>query len=226
MLKENNEKSKKKKSPKRFLIKIALICVVAIFCVKSYQGYAKIEKLSVVAPIEFELKVSGQEKILGESEVKKQEALASSENFNVSQISINGGVGISDSMVDFENSGLLTVSNVRSELYSIKDGEKDEVKAIIGFQTNKKTITEVEYLKSGEKNAKIMKDDYFSLSHVVIIPALEPDSVYRYVVKAQDPIGNRVSSDQFVFYTGAPNISLMDVLSNATQKVFGWAMNK
>lgn len=208
------------------MIKIALTCVAVVFCVKIYGEYENRLKIAVISPAEFDLKMSGQEKILGESEVKKQEALTSSENFNAFQFNINGGAGVSDSLVDFENSGLLAVSNVRSELYSIKDGEKDEVKAIVGCQTNKKTIIEVEYLKSGEKNAKIMKDDYFSLSHLVIVPALEPDSVYRYIVKAQDPIGNSVSSDQFVFYTGAPNISLMDVLSNATQKVFGWAMNK
>jgi uncharacterized protein RhaS with RHS repeats len=61
---------------------------------------------------------------------------------------------------------------------------------------------------------------------MVIITGLDADSVYRYSVKAVDPNGNKDSSDQFVFYTGAPNVSLMDVLGNATQKVFGWAMKK
>ena len=61
---------------------------------------------------------------------------------------------------------------------------------------------------------------------MLILTGLDPDSVYKYTISAIDPNNIRVNSEQFVFYTGAPNVSLMAVLENATQKVFGWAMKK
>ncbi|MEI6588240.1 MAG: hypothetical protein WCO05_04830 [Candidatus Moraniibacteriota bacterium] len=217
---------KKKGNKKRMLIGIAFAVLAIGFLSKIYTDYKEKNKVAAVVSSGFSSKVLGQEDASVESATKKEEALASSENFNATQISVNGGVGLSDVLVDFEDSGVLTISNVKSELYTIKDGEKSEVKAIISCQTNKKTTIEIEYFKSGEKVNKIMKDDFFGLNHMVIITGLDADSVYRYSVKAVDPNGNKASSDQFVFYTGAPNVSLMDVLSNATQKVFGWAMKK
>ncbi len=208
------------------LIGIAFAVLAIVFLSKIYTDYKEKNKVAAVVSSRFGSKVLGQESASVDSATKKEEALASSENFNATQISVNGGVGLSDVLVDFEDSGVLTISNVKSELYTIKDGEKSEVKAIISCQTNKKTTIEIEYFKSGEKVNKIMKDDFFGLNHMVIITGLDADSVYRYSVKAVDPNGNKASSDQFVFYTGAPNVSLMDVLGNATQKVFGWAMKK
>ncbi|MFZ2189137.1 MAG: hypothetical protein WAV73_06270 [Candidatus Moraniibacteriota bacterium] len=217
---------KKKGSKKRMLIKITFAALAIVFLSKIYMDYQERSKVAAVVSSGFSSKVLGQESASVESATKKEEALASSENFNATQISVNGGVGLSDVLVDFEDGGVLTISNVKSELYTIKDGEKSEVKAIISCQTNKKTTIEIEYFKSGEKVNKTIKDDFFGLNHMVIITGLDADSVYRYSVKAVDPNGNKVSSDQFVFYTGAPNVSLMDVLGNATQKVFGWAMKK
>lgn len=224
---EDLNKESKKPNKKRLFIKVALVLLAVVFFSKLYSDYKKTNEIAVV-PVasNFNPKVLGQTDTTSSGTVKKPEAVASSENFNATQISVNGGVGLSDALVDFENSGLLTVNNVKSELYSTKEGDKSEVKAIISCQTNKKTIIQVEYLKSGEKEAKVFKDEYFGLSHVVVIPALDSDSVYRYTVSAQDPTGNKAISEQFVFYTGAPNISLMEVLSNATQKVFGWAMKR
>lgn len=219
---------KKKTNKKRLFIKITLVLLVMIFSLKIYTDYSARSKATVTTSTSLNMEVLGESATTADNGngTIKTEALASSENFNATQISVNGGVGLSDTLVDFENSGILTVNNVKSELYTIKDGEKSEVKAIVSCQTNKKTTLEIEYFKSGEKTTKTMKDDFFSLNHMVIIPSLDADSVYRYSVKATDPNSNSVNSDQFVFYTGAPNVSLMDVLGNATQKVFGWAMKR
>ncbi len=222
----NNEKRKTNK--KKLFIKLAFAVLVVAFLAKIYLDYNERTKLALAVSTGLGPVVLGQEDASSTNNngTSKNEALASSENFNATQISVNGGVGLSDALVDFEDSGVLAISNVKSELYSVKDGDKSEVKAIISCQTSKKTTIEIEYFKSGEKTAKTMKDDFFGLNHMVIIPSLDADSVYRYSINAVDPNGNKIGSDQFVFYTGAPNVSLMDVLGNATQKVFGWAMKK
>jgi len=217
---------KEKTSKKGFFVGATLAILAVVFLAKIYIDYQERNRVAKMISAGYDnTEVLGEESTTNDG-AKKGEALASSENFNATQISVNGGVGLSDVLVDFENGGVLIIDNVKSELYTIKDGDKSEVKAIIGCQTNKKTTIEVSYFKSGEKVTKSMKDDFFGLSHMVVVPALDADSVYRYSVKATDPSGNAVDSDQFVFYTGAPNVSLMDVLGNATQKVFGWAMKK
>jgi hypothetical protein len=221
-----NGEENKKNSKKSILVGITFVLLALIFSAKIYLDYDKKTKLATVDLVSFDREVLGQESGTSNNGSSKETALASSENFNATQISVNGGIGPSETLVDFEGGGLLSVSNVKSELYSVKDGDKSEVKAIISCQTNKKTSIEITYSKSGEKVAKVMKDVYYGLNHTLVIPALEADSVYRYSIKAKDPVGNIANSDQFVFYTGAPNISLMDVLGNATQKVFGWAMKK
>ncbi len=220
---------KKKINKKRIFIGIAFVLLTVVFLLKIYTDYVEKNKLAAAISSGFNTEVLGDSITATDSasgNTMKTDAIASSENFNATQISVNGGVGLSDVLMDFENSGVLTVNNVKSELYTIKDGDKSEVKAIISCQTNKKTTIEISYFKSGEKTPKVMKDDFFGLNHMVIIPSLDADSVYRYSVRATDPSANSVNSDQFVFYTGAPNVSLMDVLGNATQKVFGWAMKR
>lgn len=221
------QNSKKKISKKKLFIKITFALLAIVFLSKINTDHKERDNAVSASSSKLSVAVLGEEKgVISESGAKKSEALAGSENFSATQISVNEGVGSSDTLMDFENSGILTIDNVKSELYSIKDGDKSEVRALIDCQTNKKTTIEIEYLKSGEKNKKIIKDDFFGLKHLLIISALDADSVYRYSIKATDSTGNIASSDQFVFYTGAPNVSLMEVLSNATQKVFGWAMKK
>lgn len=168
--------------------------------------------------------------VLGQTDTKnsgkeKEPTNFSSENFKVSQVTVSDiteNVGV----IDFEESKILQIKEPKSELYSVKEGEKENVKAIISCNTTKRSNVSVEYFKSGEKNGTTVKDTYFGLGHTLIISGLDPDSVYKYSIQADDLMGNNVNSEQFVFYTGAPNVSLMTVLENATQKVFGWAIKK
>lgn len=147
---------------------------------------------------------------------------ASSENFKAAQINLNSEIG--SSMTEFEESSLLGISDIKSELYSVKDGDKNEVRAIISCKTSRKAFIGVKYFKSGEKNGKMVKDVYSGFSHTLIISALDIDSVYKYSISAVDVSGNKAESEQLVFYTGAPSISLIDTLENAFRKVFGWAI--
>lgn len=216
-----------KLNKKKILLITTFVFLVIIFAAKKITDYAQKNKaIAVVSPAEFDnVKVLGQESMIVETNAKKERALASSESFNTLQMTASGaGTSNQKEIVDFEDNGLLEVNDIKSELYTIKDGDRSEVKAIISCQTNRKTTLEIEYFKSGEKITRMMKDVFSSSNHISILSSLDADSVYRYSISALDSKGNRVNSDQFVFYTGAPNVSLMDTLGNATQKVFGWAM--
>lgn len=150
-------------------------------------------------------------------------AIASSENFDMLQISLEGSA---TNVFDFGENEIFTLSNVASELYSTKEGDKSEIRALISCRTNKRSYVEVEYFKSGEKDKKTIKDSYLGYNHILVIPALDPDSVYRYSISATDLNQTKIYSEQFVFYTGVGNISLLDILGSAVQKVFGWALGQ
>lgn len=150
-------------------------------------------------------------------------AAASSENFNLLQINLEGS---GTNVFDFGETEILALSNIESELYSTKEGDKSEIRAAISARTNKRAYVEAAYLKSGEKDKKIVKDSYPGFNHILVLPVLDPDSVYKYYITATDLNQGTVSSEQYVFYTGAGSISLVDILGSAVQKVFGWAMGK
>lgn len=154
---------------------------------------------------------------------KRAKPIAESENFAMLQINLEGSA---TNVFDLGETGLLTLSNVASDIYSTKEGDKSEIRAVISCQTSKRSYVEVEYFKSGEKTKKVFKDTYLGFNHILVIPELEPDSVYRYSLSATDLNQTTIYSEQYVFYTGAGNISLIDVLGNAVQKVFGWAMER
>ena len=154
---------------------------------------------------------------------KRAKAIAESENFEMLQINLEGSA---TNVFDFGETEIFTLSNVASELYTVKAAERTEIRAVISGQTNKRSYAEVEYYKSGEKDKKVFKDAYFGFNHILVIPGLDPDSVYRYSLSATDLNQTKIYSEQFVFYTGAGNISLLDVLGSAVQKVFGWALER
>ncbi|MDO8668154.1 MAG: hypothetical protein Q7K35_03575 [bacterium] len=154
---------------------------------------------------------------------KRAKAIAESENFEMLQINLEGS---GTNVFDLGETELFAINSVKSELYSTKEGDKTEIRAVISGQTNKRSYVEVEYFKSGEKNKRVIKDTYLGYGHILVIPALDPDSVYRYSVSATDLNQTVIYSDQYVFYTGVGNISLVDVLGSAVQKVFGWAIGR
>ena len=154
---------------------------------------------------------------------KRSKAIAESENFALLQINLEGS---GTNVFDLGESEMFTLSNVVSELYSTKESDKTEIRVVISCQTSKRAYVEVEYFKSGEKDKRVFKDTYLGFNHILVIPALDPDSVYRYSLSATDLNQTTIYSEQYVFYTGADSISLIDVLGNAAQKVFGWALER
>jgi hypothetical protein len=81
-------------------------------------------------------------------------------------------------------------------------------------------------MKKGETVSKMIKEKEYSLVHSLVISNLDADSVYSYKIKSFDKWGNNKESDEYVFYTGAPNVSIVDVLGNAVSKLFGWAIKR
>jgi hypothetical protein len=144
----------------------------------------------------------------------------SSEDYKINQLAIVGEGGTETSNEN-ENTAL-EILNVRSEVYSLKG--KDETRMLVSWKTNKSSISEIAYKKKGENIEKLAKENEYNLSHSQIVENLDADSIYSFKIRNTDKWGNEKVSDEYVTYTGAPNISFIDVLENATTKLFGWAM--
>lgn len=161
--------------------------------------------------------------VLGEESVSDSPGNTfSSENYQIKQLNVGDDVAMDLGSED--RTVLLVISEVKSDVYSLKN--KDETSMVLDWKTNKTGSCNVSYYKKGENASKVSKESDFVLSHTMVLSGLEADSVYGYRIKCFDRWGSEENSDEYVFYTGAPNISFMDILSNAAGKLFGWAIRK
>jgi hypothetical protein len=147
-----------------------------------------------------------------------------SENYKISQIYLGGDGDIN--MNSDNKDDILSISDITSEIVNTKEKEKNEIKMILSWKTSKAAISKIEYAKNGESVPEAENENDYGLFHVAVFSSLNPATVYSYTIKSHDHWGNLATSDKFVFYTGAPDISLIDVLANAAQKAFGWALKK
>ncbi|MDI6778498.1 MAG: fibronectin type III domain-containing protein [Patescibacteria group bacterium] len=157
--------------------------------------------------------------VLGEEDPSKEEKMFRSENFKLAQVTFGGGMTMS-----LDGPGGIEIRDVRSELVTSK--KRDEIQLLVSWKTSKTSLGEIEYSRSGEQSAKKKKEDRYSYAHSLILSPLDPATAYGFVITAKDQIGREVKSDRFAFYTGAPNISIIEMLTKATRDVFGWAIRK
>lgn len=154
--------------------------------------------------------------ILGETD-------SASEDFELKAITVAGET--SDNFDITEEDLPLAISEIKNEVVSIR--EDDEIKAIISWKSNRPAISEIEYLKNGDGSPiTLIEEGGYSLAHSVALSDLSSDMVYNFSIKVIDKNGEETNSDKFAFYTGAANVSVVDVLENAAGKLFGWAMKK
>ncbi len=146
-------------------------------------------------------------------------ASASSENFRAGEIAIGGE---SDFLLDTRDVNDLKIEGVRSEVVVEKGGKN--VRLVVVWKTTRPTLGEVRYGKSRIENNKKVSEEVYSSNHGAIISGLEQATTYLYTIKAYDRFGNEVESDAYAVYTGAKNVSLVDLISNAAKDVFSWAV--
>lgn len=144
-------------------------------------------------------------------------ALAS-EKFQINQISFGGdmAIGASDESIPIQ------ISDIRSETFMTKN--KDEVKLLISWRTNKMAVSEIDYGKSGAQAVKTLKEDKYGFGHSAVLAKLDPATTYNYQVRANDRWGNEMSSERYAAYTGSRMVSVFELISKALNDIFGWAL--
>jgi len=144
-----------------------------------------------------------------------------SENFRVGDISIGGEA---EFLLSEDNPEPLEVSSIRGESFTEKN--KQEVKLVVSWRTNKLAKSTLSYSKGIGQAKKSIEEEDYSLSHSIIIPGLDQASTYIYDITSADRYGNQVTSESHAVYTGSRSVSLFDLIANAVGEVFGWAVKK
>lgn len=113
------------------------------------------------------------------------------------------------------------ISDLRSELLMSKN--EKEVKFLVSWKTNKLCQSSIEFQKGGEASSKSVSEDGYGYVHSAELAPLNFSTTYSYAVTARDKWGNEIKSDKLAFYTGAPSVSIFDLLGGAFKDMFGWA---
>jgi hypothetical protein len=157
-------------------------------------------------------------KVLGEEGNQVPTKMFASQNFKTPQISF-GGDAIA--MQSGEQSTAPELLDLRSELLMTKTDQ--QVKFLLSWKTNKLCQSSIEYMKEGQAEGKTVTDDGYGFVHSVEVAPLNYSTSYSYIVSVRDKWGNEIKSDKLAFYTGAPNVSIFDLLGGAFKDMFGWA---
>ncbi len=205
---------KVKKTIKYFIL-IAFIVTFGYF-LAAFFSYRSSQKEEPVATISNEQ--PNTEKVLGEegSSIAPQSFM--SQNYHSPQITF-GGDAIT--VPSGEQAIAPDILDLRSELLLVKNDQ--QVKFLLSWKTNKPCVSSIAYSKEGQSEEKTVSEDSYGFIHSVEIAPLSYSTSYSYIVTARDKWGNEKQSDKLAFYTGAPNVSIFDLLGGAFKEMFGWA---
>lgn len=146
-------------------------------------------------------------------------ALYRSEHFKAGEIVL---LGEAELLSGDEGIAPLSLEEIRGEAFTEKN--KQEVKLVISWKTNKLSTAEVSYAKGIGQTPKVAAEGDLAYNHSLILTGLDPASTYLYTVKATDRFGTTVSSEPYAVFTGARSVSLFDLIAGAIGEVFGWAV--
>lgn len=161
-------------------------------------------------------------RILGEEESQPvQSKFFASQNFRTPQISFGGDAIVFPAG---QQSNAPEIQDMRSELLLTKADQ--QVKFLLSWKTNKECRSAIEYMKDGQPEGKVVSEDGYGFVHSAAIAPLNFSTSYSYTITARDKWGNETKSEKLVFYTGAPSVSIFDIIVAAFKDMFGWMAKK
>lgn len=155
--------------------------------------------------------------ILGDTATPTPVQYFASQNFHSPEISVGGEAIV-------QSSGQQAVApeiyDLRSELLTTKNDQA--VKLAVSWKTGKPCLSSVEFMRSGEQTGKNISEGDYGYVHSAVLAPLSFSTSYSYLISAKDKWGNEVKSEKLSFYTGAPKVSIFDLLGGAFKNLFGW----
>lgn len=208
----------------KYLFPAVFLVALGYFSVMIFSSYSKISETREEAAKIANEQTGGKPfssagRVLGEEESQPVPVnFFASQNFRVPQITFGGDA------IAFpagEQSLAPEIFDLRSELLTTKTDQK--VKFLLSWRTNKLCRSSIEYTKGEQAEVKTVSEDGYGFVHSAEIAPLNYSTSYSYVVTARDKWGNEIKSDKLAFYSGAPSVSIFDLLGGAFKDMFGWA---
>lgn len=211
----------------RVAVEIFIIFIFLIFGISFAENfsdrYQEVNNDSIKPGISYSRPNSLKTVVLGD-EVETNETkepVLKSENYQIKQVTFGGDVTIP---LDDAQNRELEIEDVTSELLTTTDQE--DVKLIISWKTNKAATSTVDYGKDLNSFKEGVEEVGYGFSHSAVLSDLDYSEAYSYRIKVRDRWDNEFDSKEFAFYTGAPKVSLVDLLFGAFSDVFSWAIKE
>jgi hypothetical protein len=121
---------------------------------------------------------------------------------------------------------LITSIIANSTLYP---GATSKVQTIVSWDTDEPAFSQLFYQEgvqdSPDKVKSTQLDSSPALKHFVVLTAFKPGLVYKYWVESTDLSGNKSESDKYTTLTPVEQQTIIDIITNNFQSVFGWTKN-
>jgi len=117
------------------------------------------------------------------------------------------------------------ISNLIVEIKSSGFGANQKAQAVVSWNTDEPSTTQVEYeqgISGNEYKNKSKTDIAYSTSHAVILSDLEPSKIYHLRAVSSDPSGNTGYSEDTTTITGKQQDSILDIIITSLQRSLGW----
>ena len=154
-----------------------------------------------------------------EKEASNQDE-AKSQNYRIKQIRFGGNILLADKNKDLP----LEILDVKSE--TVTSRENGEPEFLITWKTNKEAISEIIYAKNDGSDVKRINEDGYGFEHSILLDNIDFSTIYVFRIRSKDRWGNSIATEYFSAYTGEKSASIFDLIANAIEDVFGWAMKK
>src|SRR3989344_2070589 len=121
------------------------------------------------------------------------------------------------------------ISKVTNES-TLFPGEETKIQTIVSWETDEPTTCRFSFhmgIAAGPKDESESSewDANPTLTHVQVITALTPSSVYKFWIECKDRSGNDGRSEDFVLITPEKEKSIIDVIIENFSGTFGWVKN-
>lgn len=118
------------------------------------------------------------------------------------------------------------ISKLSSES-TLYPGKDSRVQTIISWETDEPGTSQVFYQEglSGNNTVTLPIDSALNTRHIVVVTKFKPGTVYKYWVESKDLAGNVGHSEIFSVLTPQEKETIIDIIINNFQNVFGWTKN-
>ena len=119
-----------------------------------------------------------------------------------------------------------TISKLSSES-TLYPGKDSKVQTIISWETDEPATSQVFYQEGAatDKVTALPLDSSLNTRHIVVVTKFKPGTVYKYWVESKDLAGNAGKSEVFSILTPQEKETIVDIIINNFQSVFGWTKN-